>query len=392
VKTLLDQLKILHTKMEDSSVLSSHLTSDQQKNHYHDHVSYEVTENHSVQHHIPLQNMPLQAMQEHPHHLPPMETDSHNYQLDYQRYSEMRGHIEEGVSHMGSLDTEEQLQQMESHLNNQLQSTEMENSIGNSKKRKQEKDTQMNTCLAVGCDRQIKHRRLCPMHQKQKERSGGKLELKENIKIMKGRVPTPFSRHANKYAKLKAIDKKIDEWAGGREEGTAMLESYLESNYYSSRFSRNDENRIYESIGRNIVEFMKQLPDKSPLRRPLIKAMSENIPLSRLREVLPVSKQTVINSKRLTDQENLLLTIKYRPNVTRSRNKRGDGLDISGSDETLVGALVGSEELAYANDPRLSSTMNINTMNGMQHNHLQAITGYSVVATPAIAIATRNNL
>lgn len=57
------------------------------------------------------------------------------------------------------------------------------------------------------------------MHQKQKERNGGKIELKENVKFTKGRTPTPFSKHANKYAKLKTFDKKIDEWAGGKEEG-----------------------------------------------------------------------------------------------------------------------------------------------------------------------------
>ena len=87
-------------------------------------------------------------------------------------------------------------------------------SIGSGKKRKPDKDAQMNVCLAIGCDRQIKQRRLCPMHQKQKERNGGKIDLKETVKFAKGRTPTPFSKHANKYAKLKTFDKKIDEWAG----------------------------------------------------------------------------------------------------------------------------------------------------------------------------------
>jgi len=206
-----------------------------------------------------------------------------------------------------------------------------------SKKRKKNsgkegKEPQLNTCLAVGCERQIRQRRLCPMHQKQKERNNGKIELKENVKFNKGRTPTPFSKHANKYAKLKIFDKKIDEWAGGKEEGTMMLESYMESSYYQSRFPKQEDFKIYEQIGKNIVEFMKHLPEKSPLRRPLIKAISENVPLARLREVLPVSKQTVINSKKLPDQDNLLLTIRYKPNVTRNRKRshldpNGVGLD-----------------------------------------------------------------
>jgi len=195
-----------------------------------------------------------------------------------------------------------------------------------SKKRKRNankegKEPQLNTCLAVGCERQIRQRRLCPMHQKQKERNNGKIELKENVKFAKGRTPTPFSKHANKYAKLKIFDKKIDEWAGGKEEGTMMIESYMDSSYYQGRFPKQEDFKIYEQIGKNIVDFMKHLPEKSPLRRPLIKAISENVPLSRLREVLPVSKQTVINSKKLPDQDNLLLTIRYKPNVTRNRKR-----------------------------------------------------------------------
>jgi len=223
----------------------------------------------------------------------------------------------------------------------------------NNKRRKHDKDQspQLNTCLALGCDRQIKQRRLCPMHQKQKERTG-KLELKENVpfKFSKGRTPTPFSKHANKYAKLKSFDKKIDEWAGGREEGSTMLEHYLESSYYAQRFFKQEDSKIYEQVGSNIIEFMKQLPEKSPLRRPLIKAVSENIALSRLREVLPVSKQTVINSKKLSDQDNLLLTIKYKPNVTRNRKQMVDALGnpIMGEEGNLNDELSGNDELNNA--------------------------------------------
>jgi len=180
-------------------------------------------------------------------------------------------------------------------------------------------------CLAIGCDRLVKHRRLCAMHQKQKERNDGKIELKENVSLKqyKGRQPTPFSKHANKYAKLKTFDKKIDDWSGSREEGSVMFQSYIESSYYTGRFPKVEDNTIYESIGKNIVDFVKALPEKSPLRKPLIKALSENIQHQKLREVLPVSKQIVQTSKKLSDSDNLLLTIKYKPNVTRSKSQRG---------------------------------------------------------------------
>lgn len=246
------------------------------------------------------------------------------------------------------------------------------------KKRKSDKEAQYNTCLALGCERQVKQRRLCPMHQKQKERNGGKIELKENVKFTKGRTPTPFSKHANKYAKLKTFDKKIDEWAGGREEGTIMLESYIESSYHQGRFPKQEDSKIYEQIGKNIVEFMKQLPEKSPLRRPLIKAMSENVPLARLREVLPVSKQTVINSKKLSDQDNLLLTMKYKPGVTRNRKR--DGSAMGELDQSDVLSLVGENDLSY-HSQYINNTyqppsygMNMNTM-----SHMNTINGMSSI-------------
>jgi len=230
---------------------------------------------------------------------------------------------------------------------------------GKQKKRKRSseksgKEPQLNTCLALGCDRQIKQRRLCPMHQKQKERNNGKIELKESVKFAKGRTPTPFSKHANKYAKLKIFDKKIDEWAGGREEGSMMLESFMESSYYQNRFPKQDDYKIFEQIGKNIIEFMKQLPEKSPLRRPLIKAISENVPLARLREVLPVSKQTVINSKKLLDSDNLLLTIRYKPNVTRSRKRTGmEGVGLDSLESDLSQVDLGVPSLVGQSGPQL---------------------------------------
>jgi len=253
-----------------------------------------------------------------------------------------------------------------------------------SKKRKRNsnkegKEPQLNTCLAVGCERQIRQRRLCPMHQKQKERNNGKIELKENVKFAKGRTPTPFSKHANKYAKLKIFDKKIDEWAGGKEEGTMMLESYMDSSYYQSRFPKQEDFKIYEQIGKNIVEFMKHLPEKSPLRRPLIKAISENVPLSRLREVLPVSKQTVINSKKLPDQDNLLLTIRYKPNVTRNRKRShlDPSVSLDGMDADLSQVDLGGVGLNVQPGPQLepphvdtSSQDIIQTGEIPQHHHL----------------------
>ena len=141
----------------------------------------------------------------------------------------------------------------------------------------------------------------------------------------------------------------------------------MESSYHQGRFPKQEDSKIYEQIGKNIVEFMKQLPEKSPLRRPLIKAMSENVALARLREVLPVSKQTVINSKKLSDQDNLLLTIKYKPNVTRNRKMGPSGSIIGdlGEEGGIVQTLgeETSDEIAFASHPPLTSMSSMSPMN-----------------------------
>ena len=132
-----------------------------------------------------------------------------------------------------------------------------------------------------------------------------------------------------------------------------MLESYRDSSYYQNRFPKNEDNRVYEQIGKNIIEFMKHLPEKSPLRRPLIKAISENIPLTKLKEVLPVSKQTVINSKKLPDQDNLLLTIRYKPGVTRTRKRSPLGNPLDGGLSSMEGELA----MDMSNMPLMNATL-----------------------------------
>jgi len=231
---------------------------------------------------------------------------------------------------------------------------------------------ELKVCMALNCDKQISRRRLCSTHQKQKERNSGKLELKEDFKdnkFQKGRSPTPFSRHANKYAKLKVFDNKIDQWAGGKEEGTGMLQAYMESSYFQTRYPKHEDSKLYEAIGRNIVHFLKQLPEKSPLRKPLIKAMSENLAPSRLTNILPISKRTIMYSKKLPDNDNLLLTIRYKPNVTRKRGPE----DLENDDGDEVNEEQLANDLAkFHNFPGMESNMQMGNQmsNQMQHAHL----------------------
>eukprot|EP01114_Cavostelium_apophysatum_P023440 TRINITY_DN8826_c0_g1_i1.p1 TRINITY_DN8826_c0_g1~~TRINITY_DN8826_c0_g1_i1.p1 ORF type:complete len:364 (+),score=95.46 TRINITY_DN8826_c0_g1_i1:56-1093(+) len=263
-------------------------------------------------------------------------------------------------------DNENFLNQRDADFQQDLE--EMESDSGKSRR----EDNAPKTCMAAGCDRTIKRRRLCSTHQKQKERNSGKLELKtewKDKKFGKGRSPTPFSKHANKYAKLKVFDGKIDHWAGGREEGTVMLQSYMESSYFQSRYPKHEDQKVYETIGRNIVQFLRQLPEKSPLRKPLIKAMSENLPPARLTNILPISKRTIMYSKKLSDNDNLLLTIRYKPNTSRKRNAdeiEPDERNMSEDEQEMASQLSSIHSNSYpeqhANMPMAPALNNINGM------------------------------
>jgi len=211
---------------------------------------------------------------------------------------------------------------------------------------------------------QIPHLQVLP-HQKQKERNSGKLDLKEDYKehkFSKGRSPTPFSKHANKYAKLKVFDSKIDQWAGGKEEVSTMLQSYMESSYFQTRYPKHEDSKIYEHIGKNIVTFLQQLPEKSPLRKPLIKSISEGLAPSRLTTILSISKRTIMYSKKLPDHDNLLLTIRYKPNVIR---KRPDGMPVDPND-IIQGT--SEEQQREEEDQIVSDLANIQNLVGEQQS------------------------
>jgi len=201
------------------------------------------------------------------------------------------------------------------------------------KKRKKgegDENSKKRICLAVGCEREITRRYLCPAHSKQKQRNGGKIELKngEKLAAKPGRPNKPFSEQARPYHKLQSFDKKIDEWAGGKSEGNIMLLEYLASSFFETRLPEHTNAETFEAIGRNIVRFLEQLPEKSPFRKPLIKAIGKEIPVAKLEKVITFGKTTISKSFRLADEKNLLLSIRYKPNVKRKRpGKEDDSLE-----------------------------------------------------------------
>jgi len=282
------------------------------------------------------------------------------------------------LSAMNMSSNQEEITQGEIVPEGQLVDQSNLNTDENGKGVKRRKEAETKVCMAAGCDKQIKRRRLCSTHQKQKERNSGKIELKEDFKdskFTKGRSPTPFSKHANKYAKLKVFDTKIDQWAGGKEEGSVMLQSYIESSYFQARYPKHEDSKIYEQVGKNIVNFLQQLPEKSPLRKPLIKAMSEGLAPSRLTSILPISKRTIMYSKKLADNDNLLLTIRYKPNVTRKRPGQEEVVDANlangdNQDDQQEDQIASDLANIHHLDQQIPNSLEnaVNTEEGIYHN------------------------
>src|SRR5262249_6317914 len=74
---------------------------------------------------------------------------------------------------------------------------------------------------------------------------------------------------------------------------------------------------ILERIVSNSVELIEELPHNSPLRRPLLHALTEGIDQSNIMQVYKLSKPSAIRIKQ--DNTNTLVKIKYKLNCQRSR-------------------------------------------------------------------------
>jgi len=135
-------------------------------------------------------------------------------------------------------------------------------------------------CAAAGCTLMCRPRgRLCVKHQKQRERGRTPFELKDpGVVLRKGRPPVPFSKSSNRRKKLQRLDELMDEFAGGsKEEGTMLLQAYLESGFWSRRTAAvnhaPDHTRLFAFIGRAVLA---ELPPTHPLRVQLGELFTDN--------------------------------------------------------------------------------------------------------------------
>lgn len=181
-------------------------------------------------------------------------------------------------------------------------------------------------CRFPGCDKKITCRSYCPRHQKQKERCSKRGTLfstsssPRRKSVLIGRPSKIFSQTRNQRQKLKRFDEKINEFAGGEQEGTAMLEKYLNSSYGQKRLPSTKGDKMAQHIGQNAIQLINQLPPTSPLRKPLIKALGLGLSQSEIADTFHVSRKTVERSFALPSEENLLFSLVSRPRGMKAKS------------------------------------------------------------------------
>lgn len=200
-------------------------------------------------------------------------------------------------------------------------------------------------CMAADCTLPRRPRgRLCAMHQKRRDRKIP-FELKDpSVVLKRGRPPAPFSP-ANRRKKVKHLDEMITRYAGGREAGSLLLREYLESPLAVRRLASlpppaaaisltttahaatpgsaaaqssrtattGNEGTCFETMGRNMLRLLHDLTPASPFFQPLLQALSQQLSSRELAKLLGVTEASIIRSKALSKEENLLFQIRRMP-------------------------------------------------------------------------------
>ena len=141
-----------------------------------------------------------------------------------------------------------------------------------------------------------------------------------------GRKIIPYSQAKNKRDKLKKLDEKICELAGGEEEKKMIMQAYRESSYGKDLFPELNKEVDAHKVVQNIVQLIHSLPPMSPLRQPLIQAVGKDIQPSALQKLLNVSERTVFRSRKLDLEESILYTLRYKPEVRREKKNQNNSL------------------------------------------------------------------
>lgn len=157
-------------------------------------------------------------------------------------------------------------------------------------------------------------------------------DAESNKKI--GRKIIPYSQAKNKRDKLKKLDEKICELAGGEEEKKMIMQAYRESSYGKDLFPELNKEVDAHKVVQNVVQLIHSLPPMSPLRQPLIHAVGKDIQPSALQKLLNVSERTVFRSRKLDLEESILYTLRYKPEVRREK-KNHNSNSMSGLSHSL---------------------------------------------------------
>jgi len=209
--------------------------------------------------------------------------------------------------------SEEVLQQaLQEHMNAEQENAE--SLLDTNKKDKGSKGKKKGKRLCLGCERPISSRLYCFACYKRRARNGGVLPTEVR---RRGRPHVRITQHSNPGAKFDSLEKKIEVWIGNKEESVELLKQYAQQRVHHS-----EKEKVYQEIGESMCDFVSKLPKHSPFRKSLIFAMSQKSKARDLREVVPVSAKTISVSKKLPENENLILTSKSSRAVSMNSRDR----------------------------------------------------------------------
>jgi hypothetical protein len=127
----------------------------------------------------------------------------------------------------------------------------------------------------------------------------------------RGRPTISISETKNPRAKLLQAKVLLTEWSGSDSETEQIINRLYEL------YHKNNKANIFQKMGASVCKFISQMPQLSPYRHALVQAISFNVRIAELELVLPLHRRSLSTAINL--KINTLLTVKYKPAVTRKR-------------------------------------------------------------------------
>jgi hypothetical protein len=142
-----------------------------------------------------------------------------------------------------------------------------------------------------------------------KNNYGGKRERSGRRKLNYSLLKNDYNKN-KRFIELKGA---INKFGGNEIEGERLF------NDYYKKINQNSNENINTIITNNAINLIKDLPTKSPFRKPLLSKLTKNISNKNSSKLFNISKSIISTSQKLENSKNILFTMKYLPYVERKK-------------------------------------------------------------------------